>query len=425
MKSLVIGSGGREHALCWALARSYRTSEVVVTPGNPGMADVARVVPAASDNASLLAVARRERPDLIVIGPEAPLVAGLADELRREGLTVFGPNRHAARLEGSKRLAKEFMARNDVPTAAFRAFGDWDQASTYLREVGAPIVIKDDRLAAGKGVTVCHTLEAALEAAQRVIASGGEVVVEECLSGPELSVLVLIDASGRVTLPLCRDYKRVGDGDTGLMTGGMGAVAPIEFDDDVVRAQLENSVVSRVLLGLEREGIAYNGVLFIGVMHTDSGFKVLEFNVRFGDPETQVLMPLLATDALELLTAVAEDRLNTIKPVFRDGGAACVVMAAPGYPGEPLRGIPLSLPAELPRTAEIFCAGVAASGSREAPLVSDGGRVLNVVARGRNLPQAVATAYEITDLVGFPGAVMRRDIGLGEGLSLAERLGRK
>lgn len=425
MKTLVIGSGGREHALCWALARAYRTTEVVVTPGNPGMAAVARVVPGGSDNASLLAVARSERPDLVVIGPEAPLVAGLADELRREGFSVFGPSAHAARLEGSKRLAKEFMARNDVPTAEFRSFDDVAKASAYLHEIGAPIVVKDDRLAAGKGVTVCRTVEAALEAVSNVIASGGEVVVEECLEGPEMSVLVLIDASGHATLPICRDYKRVGDGDIGPMTGGMGTVAPIEFDDDVVRAQLENTVVKRVLLGLERESIAYNGVLFIGVMHTASGFKVLEFNVRFGDPETQVLMPLLATDALELLTAVADDRLNTIKPVFSEGAAACVVMAAPGYPGEPQRGIPLRLPTELPRSVEIFCAGVASSGSPEAPLVSDGGRVLNVVARGRSLPQAVARAYEIVDEVDFPGAVLRRDIGSGEGLSLAERLRRK
>lgn len=410
MKVLVIGSGGREHALCWALARSAGVGEVLVAPGNPGMADVARVVGGGGDNASLMAVARAERPNLVVVGPEAPLVAGLGDELRAAGFLVFGPDRRAAELEGSKRFAKEFMARNGVPTAKFATFSDLAAARDYLNEVGAPIVVKDDRLAAGKGVTVCDTFAEALAATSAVIGSGGQVVLEERLDGRELSLLVLIDAAGNHrTLPLARDHKRVGDGDVGPMTGGMGAVAPIVLSS-AAQEELEDAVVGSVLAGLRREGIEYCGVLFIGVMHTASGFKVLEFNVRFGDPEAQVLLPLLATDALDVFTAVAEARLDLLRPVWREEFAACIVLAAPGYPGEVQRGIPIGLPTRLPGNVQIFHAGVA-QGAAAGELVSAGGRVVNVVARAPTLAEAVADAYAVVDEIDFPGAVIRRDIG--------------
>lgn len=424
MKVLVIGSGGREHALCLALARSDAVTEVVVTPGNPGMRSTARVVPGGSDNASLLAVARAERPDLVVVGPEDPLVAGVADELRDESFAVFGPDRAAARLEGSKRYAKEFMTRNGVPTAAFQTFSDLADATAYLSSVGAPIVVKDDRLAAGKGVTVCDTLDQALRAAQDVIESGGQVVLEERLIGPELSVFVLLDGHSHATLPVCRDHKRVGDGDVGPMTGGMGAVAPIELSPTAL-AELEETVVLPVMRGIQREGIDYRGVLFIGAMHTRTGFKVIEFNVRFGDPEAQVLMALLRMDAYQLLEAVANRRLSEIELAWRDGAAACIALAAPGYPGPPARGIELNVPADLPAGVHVLYAGVAGAGTDRDPFVSAGGRVLNVVAVGQDLRQALERAYSVVDAIDFPGAVLRRDIGRDESDSRQPRPARE
>ncbi len=410
MKVLVIGSGGREHALCAALSRSELTEEVVVTPGNPGMSDVARVVPGRSDNASLVAVANAEDPDLVVVGPEAPLVDGVADDLRAAGFTVFGPSRSAARLEGSKTYAKQFMARNGVPTAAFQTFTGVGEATAYLNTVGAPIVVKDDRLAAGKGVTVCDDLEQAVRAAAEVIESGGAVVLEECLTGPELSVFVLLDGHTHAVLPVCRDHKRVGDGDVGPMTGGMGAIGPVGLSSHDL-ARLEETVVLPVVRGIQREGIDYRGVLFIGVMNTPSGFKVLEFNVRFGDPEAQVLMALLTADACELLDAVAHGRLDRVRLAWADGAAACIVMAAPGYPGEPARGVRLAVPEALPTDTRVLYAGVAGRGTVDDPFVSAGGRVLNVVSVGRDLTAALSSAYSVVDAIDFPGAVVRRDIG--------------
>lgn len=410
MKVLVIGSGGREHALCAALARSRSVGEVVVTPGNPGMRDVARVVPGGSDNASLLSVANLERPDLVVVGPEAPLVAGVADELRSAGFAVFGPAGAAAQLEGSKTYAKQFMARNGVPTAAFQTFSDVAAAVAYLEAAGAPIVVKDDRLAAGKGVTVCDTLEQAVAAAKEVVESGGQVVLEERLSGPELSVFVLLDGQTHAVLPVCRDHKRVGDGDVGPMTGGMGAIGPVGLSAAAL-VELDEAVVLPVVRGVQREGIDYRGVLFIGVMHTPTGFRVLEFNVRFGDPEAQVLMALLASDAYQLLAAVANGGLDEAEVAWRDGAAACIVMAAPGYPAESARGVKLGVPKSLPADTQLLFAGVAGSGTASEPFVSAGGRVLNAVSVGQDLRDALASAYAVVDTIDFPGAVLRRDIG--------------
>ncbi len=408
MKVLVIGSGGREHALCWALDRSPSVSDVVVVPGNDGMENSARVIGGAGDERGVRIVADAERPDLIVIGPEAPLVAGWADALRRDGYKVLGPGAEGARLEGSKRFAKEFMHRHGVPTAGFAAFDDLDAALAHLERVGAPIVVKDSGLRAGKGVTVAETLDDARTAVEAIFQEpDAEVVLEERLSGPEISVILLVDANGHVALPPSRDHKRAYDGGRGPNTGGMGAVAPVPLSSEE-QAELERQVVAPVMRGLRADGVPYAGVLYVGVMRTQQGFKVLEFNCRFGDPETQALMPLLASDAGELFQAVAEDRLSEVEVRIAPGAAACVVMAAPGYPDSPMTGVPVVLPRTLPEGTLLFSAGLSGK-----PHVSKGGRVVNAVGLGATVAEAVRRAYQLVDAVGFEGALVRRDIGAG------------
>ncbi|HEX7039521.1 MAG TPA: phosphoribosylamine--glycine ligase [Trueperaceae bacterium] len=408
MKVLVVGSGGREHALCWALDRSPSVSDVVVVPGNDGMENAARVIGGAGDERGVRIVADAERPDLVVIGPEAPLVAGWADALRRDGYAVLGPGAAGARLEGSKRYAKEFMERHGVPTARFAGFDDLDDALAHLERVGAPIVVKDSGLRAGKGVTVAETLEEARTAVEAIFQEpGAEVVLEERLAGPEISVTLLVDANTHVALPPSRDHKRAYDGGRGPNTGGMGAVAPVPLSAEE-REALERQVVKPVMRGLRADGVPYSGVLYVGVMRTEDGFKVLEFNCRFGDPETQVLMPLLASDAGELFRAVAEDRLAEVEVRVAPGASACVVMAAPGYPGSPKVGVPVGLPRELPEGTLLFSAGL-----HGRPPVSKGGRVVNAVGIGATVAEAVRRAYRLVDAVRFEGALVRRDIGAG------------
>lgn len=408
VKVLVVGSGGREHALAWKLAQSPRAREIVVAPGNAGMESIARSVPCGLAPADLLALARQEQPDLIVIGPEAPLVAGAAEQLEREGHRVFGPNSAAARLEGSKSFAKEFMVRHGIPTAGHRVFADRDQAQAYLRERGAPVVIKDSSLAGGKGVTVATTLPEAEAAVERVFSGGGgEAVVEEVLRGQEISYLVFTDGRDFCPMPLAQDYKQAEEGDRGAMTGGMGAVAPVSLLSLAEQDSLENSIVRPTLTGLIDEGVEYRGVLYFGLMLTDDGPKLLEYNVRLGDPETQVVLPLLADDLLDVLEAVIDRRLAGTQLHWKPLCAACVVMAAPGYPGAYATGTPLQV-FEPEERLLAFHAGTSAGPDG---LVSNGGRVLGVTALASGVREAVAAAYRGVDRVTFPGAHYRRDIG--------------
>ncbi len=408
MKVMVIGSGGREHALCWALDRSPSVEDVVVVPGNDGMVGSARVIGGAGDERGVRIVAEAEAPDLIVIGPEAPLVAGWADALRSDGYKVLGPGKQAARLEGSKRFAKEFMDRHRVPTASFAAFGDLDEALTHLDMVGAPVVVKDSGLRAGKGVTVAENIDDARTAIEAIFQEpDAEVVLEERLEGPEISVILLVDSRTHVALPPSRDHKRAFDGGRGPNTGGMGAVAPVPLSAEL-QASLEADVVAPVIRGLREDGVPYQGVLYVGAMLTPQGFKVLEFNCRFGDPETQALMPLLESDAFELFQAVAEDRLGDVTVRWSSGAAACVVLAAEGYPDSPVVGVPLGIPRELPVDTLLFHAGTSGR-----PPVSRGGRVLNAVGVGDDLASAVERAYRLVDAIDFPRALVRRDIGKG------------
>ena len=413
MKVMVVGSGGREHALVWKLSGSERVTEILAVPGNAGMAELARCLDAELTPDALLGVAERENIEFTVVGPEVPLVAGVVDTFTAAGRRIFGPNRAAARLEGSKAFSKAFMARHGVPTAAYRSFTALSEARAYLEShypdaENYPVVVKDSALAAGKGVTIAQTHAEAVGALEAVLNGGGEVVLEAFLTGQEVSLLLFTDGDTVKLLPLAQDYKQALDGDLGPMTGGMGVVAPVPLLSDAQLGAVMETIVTPTLEGLRAEGMTYRGVLFIGLMVTDSGTQVLEYNVRFGDPETQAVLPLLESDLLGLLEATAAGRLAEVTPRWSNRASACVVLASPGYPGGYPSGLPLSLPETLPDNTRIFHAGTAL---REGALVSSGGRVLNVVAWADTLNEAVAAAYQSVDAVDFPNAHLRRDIG--------------
>jgi phosphoribosylamine---glycine ligase len=406
---LVIGSGGREHALAWGLRRSPQVGEVIAAPGNAGIAEIARCVALPERMDAVAGLARAEGVDLVVVGPEAPLAAGLADACAALGLSVYGPSAAAARLEASKAHAKAFMVRHGVPTSPYGVFRDAPTARRYVEEHGAPIVVKVAGLAGGKGVTVAADVGAAVAAVDEAFGSGTpEVVVEGYLSGQEVSLLVVSDGRSARPLRLAQDYKQALDGDRGPMTGGMGAVAPVDLLGDEGLANAMRHIVEPTLAGLREEGTPLVGTLFVGLMLTDEGPRVLEYNVRFGDPETQVVLPLLESDLFELLHAAAVGRLGGVELRWRHGAAACVVMAAPGYPGRYPAGIPLGVPADLGPDVLVFHAGTSRDGGG---LVSSGGRVLSVTALADDRAAAVRRAYEAVGRIAFPGAHVRRDIG--------------
>lgn len=417
MKILVIGGGGREHALAWKLSRDRARPEIYCAPGNAGTAALGEnLAIRADDLPALSAWARRARPDLTVIGPEAPLCAGLADALHSAGLRVFGPVQSAARLEGSKLFAKEVLAAAGVPTAAARAFDSAAEARAYLRDARPPLVIKADGLAAGKGVLICQTAaeaEAAVEAAmvrKEFGEAGSRVLIEECLTGNEISVLALVDGRRALLLPPAQDHKRIGDGDRGKNTGGMGAYSPAPWDTPDFRAMVLETIFNPTLRELNRRGIEYRGVLYAGLMLTPAGPQVLEFNCRFGDPETQAILPRLQSDLLPALEACSAGNLDDSLLEVNPAACACVVLAAAGYPDQYRKGdaiAGLEAAAALPDTF-IFHAGVKLAAGRP---VTDGGRVLNVSALGADLPAAVANAYRAARLIRFDGVYMRKDIG--------------
>ena len=417
MRVLVVGGGGREHALAWRLRKSPQVEAVFCAPGNAGIAEVAECVPIAADDlAGLVRFAKERAIDLTVVGPERPLTLGLVDRFRDAGLRAFGPTAAAAQLEGSKVFTKELLARLRVPTAAFGAFADAGEAAAYVRKVGAPLVVKADGLAAGKGVFICRTAAEALEAIDQVMRArvfgdaGGRVVVEEMLEGEELSFMALTDGTTILPLASSQDHKRIGDGDTGPNTGGMGAYSPPPIATPELEAHVMRDVIRPVVDGLARDGIRYTGILYAGLMVRDGRASVLEFNVRLGDPEAQVLLARLESDVADAMVRTCDGRLAGTTMTWDPRAAVCVVLAAEGYPGTPKTGVPIAGLESLRdwRDGIVFHAGTKRVGDR---VVADGGRVLGVTALGSTIRAAVDEAYGAVARISWPGMQHRRDIG--------------
>ena len=406
MRVLVIGGGGREHAIVRALAADPDVSELHAAPGNPGIAEVAAVhAVSASDPSDVVRLARQVAAELVVVGPEAPLVAGVADPLRAEGIPVFGPDAAAAQIEGSKAFAKEVMITAGIPTAQARVAATSGEAEDALRAFGAPYVVKDDALAAGKGVVVTEDFSVALAHA----ASCGRVVIEEYLDGPEVSLFAVADGRTAVPLLAAQDFKRAQDGDQGPNTGGMGAYVPLPWAPDGLAEEVMATVVQPAIDELTRRGTPYRGLLYAGLALTAKGIKVVEFNARFGDPETQVVLDRLATPLAGLLHGSAAGDLRTMPPLsWHQGAAVTVVIAAAGYPDSPAKGDVITL-REIPAGTNgyLLHAGTARAGG---DLVTSGGRVLNAVGSGPDLASARAAAYAVAECVEFRGGWYRRDI---------------
>jgi phosphoribosylamine--glycine ligase len=411
---LLIGSGGREHALAWAISASPLLGKLYCAPGNPGIADYATLAALdITDHQAVVAFCHEKRIDFVVVGPEAPLVAGIADDLRASGFKVFGPSKAAAQLEGSKGFTKDFCAEFDIPTGAYGRFTDKAAAIAYAKAQGAPIVIKADGLAAGKGVTVAMALADALAAIEDIFAGqfgAAECVIEEFLDGEEASFFALCDGEHAVALAAAQDHKRVGDGDTGPNTGGMGAYSPAPIVTDAMAERVMAEIIRPTVAGMAKRGTPFKGVLFAGLMIGKNGPRLIEYNVRFGDPECQVMLLRLKDDLLTLLIASADGTLDKVSVRWRPDTALSVVMATRGYPGSYGKGSAIG---NLDKAGEgddveIFHAGTAL---KDGKLVANGGRVLNVSALGKDAAAAQRRAYQAVDLVDWPDGFCRRDIG--------------
>ena len=418
MKVLLVGGGGREHALAWKLAQSPLLTHLIAAPGNSGIARHAECVPV-KDVAidEQVALARREQVDLVVIGPEMPLALGLADRLAESGIAVFGPSQAAARIESSKAFAKDLMARYGIPTARFETFQDAEAARRFCRALGAPLVVKTDGLAAGKGAIVCRTLEEADGAIRLCLeergfgAAGGTVVIEEFMEGEEASFFVLTDGVSALPLESAQDHKTIFDGDRGPNTGGMGAYSPAPVVDKPMSRRVMEEIVTPTIAALAKEGAPYTGVLYVGLMIERRGPRVVEFNCRFGDPECQAIVPRLDEDILPLFDSVARGRPLPTRLLWRADCSVCVVMASHGYPatartGDEITG--LDAEGSLPDGVSVFHAGTA---RRDGRLVTAGGRVLGVQALGPDIRAAIAKAYAGVERIRFAGMQFRRDIG--------------
>ncbi len=416
MNILILGSGGREHALAWAVKQNPKTDRLIVAPGNAGIAQLAETADIdITDPAAVVAFAAENAIDFVIIGPEAPLAAGVADATRAAGLLTFGPSAAAARLEASKSFTKEICDACAAPTAAYARFTAPAPARAHVQAMGAPIVVKADGLAAGKGVIVAMTIDEALAAIDDMFggefgAAGAEVVIEEFMQGEEASFFILTDGTHALPVGTAQDHKRVGDGDTGPNTGGMGAYSPAPVLTDSVATRAMEEIVLPTIREMARRGTPYQGVLYAGLMIKDGKPRLVEYNARFGDPECQVLMMRLGAQALDLLLACAEGRLAGAQVNWADDHALTVVMAAQGYPGSYDRGSEIRGLAALPETSSqmVFHAGTKAQG---AAILANGGRVLNVTARGDTLEQARDRAYAMVDAIDWPQGFCRRDIG--------------
>ncbi|MBS5145575.1 MAG: phosphoribosylamine--glycine ligase [Butyricicoccus pullicaecorum] len=418
MKVLVIGGGGREHAICVTLAKSPKVDHIWCAPGNGGIASVAECVEiAATDIEGVVAFAKEKRPDLVMVAPDDPLAMGMVDALEEAGIRAFGPKKHAAVIEGSKSFAKDLMHKYNIPTAEYAVFEDSEQAIAYIKEQGAPIVIKADGLALGKGVTVAMTEDEAIHAVRDAIdggafgGAGARVVIEEFLTGPEVSVLAFVDGKNLKTMPSAQDHKRAYDNDAGPNTGGMGAFSPSRFYTDEIAAECMETIFKPTVAAMAAEGRPFHGVLYFGLMLTPKGPKVIEYNARFGDPETQAVLSRLDSDLYDIFNAVIDGKLDQMEIRWKDDAACCVVMASGGYPkayekGKVITGL------DTVTDAFVFHAGTKKQGDT---IVTSGGRVLGVTATAPTLDEAIQKAYADVHKIQFENVHFRTDIGVKKG----------
>ena len=417
MKVLIVGSGGREHAIAYCVAKSDKADKIYCTPGNAGIAEYAECAPiGAMEFDKIAAFAKEKSIDLVIVGMDDPLVGGLVDELEAAGIRTFGPRKNAAILEGSKAFSKDLMKKYHIPTAAYENFTDPKKALDYLETAKFPIVLKADGLALGKGVLICNTLEEAKEGVKTIMqdkkfgSAGDEMVIEEFMTGREVSVLSFVDGNTIKTMTSAQDHKRAGDGDTGLNTGGMGTFSPSPFYTKEVEEFCDKYIYQATVDAMKAEGRPFKGVIFFGLMLTEEGPKVLEYNARFGDPEAQVVLPRMRNDIIEVINACIDGTLDKIDLQFEDNAAVCVVLASEGYPVSYDKGLEITGLEEFKKHEGYYCfhAGTKFDGDK---LVTSGGRVLGVTAKGKDLKEARANAYAAAEWVKFDNKYMRHDIG--------------
>lgn len=417
MNVLIVGSGGREHAIAYCVAKSEKADKIYCTPGNAGIAQIAECAPiGAMEFDKIVAFAKEKEVDLVIVGMDDPLVGGLVDELEAAGIRAFGPKKNAAILEGSKAFSKDLMKKYHIPTAAYENFTDSDKALAYLETAKFPIVLKADGLALGKGVLICQNLEEAKEGVKEIMldkkfgTAGNEMVIEEFMTGREVSVLSFVDGNTIKTMTSAQDHKRAGDGDTGLNTGGMGTFSPSPFYTKEVEDFCNQYIYQATVDAMKAEGRPFKGVIFFGLMLTEDGPKVLEYNARFGDPEAQVVLPRMKNDIIEVVEACIDGTLDQIDLQFEDNAAVCVVLASEGYPVKYEKGLEITGLEEFEKHDGYYCFH---AGTREenGKLLTNGGRVLGITAKGKNLKEARANAYAATEWVQFDNKYMRHDIG--------------
>ncbi|MCX7723851.1 MAG: phosphoribosylamine--glycine ligase [Thermodesulfovibrio sp.] len=419
MKVLVIGSGGREHAIIWKLAQSRVVDKIYCAPGNAGISEIAECIEVENkDFSALVDFVKYEWIDLTVVGPEEPLAKGIVDVFQKEGRRIIGPTKLAAQIESSKVFAKEFMKRHKIPTAEYKVFTSYTHAEEYIRLKGTPIVIKADGLAAGKGVFVCQNYEEAFEALRLIMkekvfgAAGDKVVIEEFLSGKEASYLVFTDGKNTIPMVTSKDHKRLLDNDEGPNTGGMGTFSPNPIITPELEKEILETIINPTIKGLKQEGIVYKGILYAGLMIVNNKPYVLEFNCRFGDPETQVILPRLETDLVDIFMAISEQKLNKVEVKWKSDASLCVILASEGYPGKYKKGVPITGLEMVKNIKDLFVFHAGTKFNEEGKIVTNGGRVLGVTALGKDIKEARQKVYSAIELIKFEGMQYRKDIGL-------------